>query len=224
MQSIAKLVSFCFLAFVLCLLGAVPALADTVYTYSGNPFSNFSGTDACSAGIGECSLQGWFAVASPLAADLTNAAITPESFSFTDGGVTITNLTVNPDPAGPPVFDISTGPDGDISSWLIGFNNATYPQVYGAQYTAICTSSNGPQSCLGPGFTAGDSTDIGVSFVGGTPGMASVANNPGTWTVPEPSSFLMIGSEMLAALGMLSRKRLVGGLRSVQHLVSAQRF
>jgi len=54
----------------LCSLGAVvlapPATAATVYTYSGNPFTSFDGTDGCTAGVGECQISLSFTIASPL--------------------------------------------------------------------------------------------------------------------------------------------------------------
>jgi hypothetical protein len=70
----------------LCLFAA-SARADTIYTYTGNPFTVFSGLDACPP---VCNISGSFTLASPLAANLPFEAITPTAFSFTDGSVTVT--------------------------------------------------------------------------------------------------------------------------------------
>src|SRR5215469_6070319 len=73
------------LLFVLSLAG--PASADTTYTYQGNPFTFFLNA-TCPP---QCSLSGSFTLATPLADNLVSGSFIPESFSFTDGSVTITN-------------------------------------------------------------------------------------------------------------------------------------
>src|ERR1700682_6426598 len=83
------------------LMSAIPAFADTTYTYSGSPFDSFSGNYSCGS---ECAISGSFTVAHPLASNLpptvldgensilaTGFAVSSsqvESFSFTDGNTT----------------------------------------------------------------------------------------------------------------------------------------
>jgi hypothetical protein len=48
-------------------LGFAPsASADAIYTYTGQPFTNFSGGDSRTNGVGECSLFGTVTFFSPL--------------------------------------------------------------------------------------------------------------------------------------------------------------
>jgi hypothetical protein len=61
---------------------SLSASADTVYTYMGHPFDSFTGVAACPP---ECSISGSFTLPSPLPINLALSAITPISFSFTDG-------------------------------------------------------------------------------------------------------------------------------------------
>lgn len=199
-------VSLCFAVAVLvvCLRVSVPAFADELYSYTGNPFTSFSGTDSCSGGVGQSSISGLILLANPLAANLNFFSITPLEFSFTDGSTTITNLTVDPNGE---IFEVSTGSNGAIDGWFITFNNAPIPPVYGFEYTGFCTSTLSSGGCYAE--SAGDYTNIGVEYVGGTPGIAT-NTDPGSWTatyVPEPSSLLLIVSG-LAALGVTRRKLL----------------
>jgi hypothetical protein len=55
---------------------ALPARADETYTYTGNPFTAFSGTDACPP---VCSLSGSFTVATPLGDNFAPALRTAAS-------------------------------------------------------------------------------------------------------------------------------------------------
>src|SRR6266852_9607446 len=68
-------------------LFATVSEANTVYTYTGNPFNQFFSA-TCPP---ECDISGSFTVSAPLAPNLTSLFIfTPNSFSFTDGIVTVT--------------------------------------------------------------------------------------------------------------------------------------
>jgi hypothetical protein len=176
--------------------------------YTGNAFNQFSGTDSCSGGIGECSLQGSFTVANPLAPDLNDVAINLESFSLTDGNTTITDANLYP---GTLNLDVSTDATGAITAWLFQADDGPYPPVYGATYTGLSTCSHLSQC---GNSSSADSSDIGVQYVGGTPGLATVINAPGTWSdpptpTPEPSSLLLTTAGLFAVgiLGLRNRKK-----------------
>lgn len=189
----------------------LPALAqaDTTYTYTGNAFNQFSGTDSCSGGIGECSLQGSFTVVNPLAPGLNDSAITPESFSLTDGNTTISNANVDPGSFG---LGVTTDASGTITGWVFRADDGLHPPVYGASYTGLSTCVNVLQ--CGIGYPPVDESYIGVEFVGGAPGQAWVMNDTGTWSespsdTPEPSSLLLLttGLFALGILALRERKR-----------------
>ena len=105
------------------------AHADTTYTYSGNPFTDFTGAAGCSQpSTGQessdtCSISGFFTVGQPLAANLFDAQITPTDWNFTDGfGVW------NPGgfvlfPPSSSTFVISTDSSGNITNWAISLGS-----------------------------------------------------------------------------------------------------
>jgi hypothetical protein len=98
----------------LCLFAA-SARADTIYTYTGNPFTVFSGLDVCPP---VCNISGSFTLASPLAANLPFEAITPTAFSFTDGSVTVTEGASEGGR-----FEVATDSGGNISFWEIALGS-----------------------------------------------------------------------------------------------------
>jgi hypothetical protein len=73
----------------LCLFAA-SARADTIYTYTGNPFTVFSGLDACPP---VCNISGSFNLASPLAA-ATGEVRTGASSTTITGTMTTIATTV----------------------------------------------------------------------------------------------------------------------------------
>jgi hypothetical protein len=64
-----RFVGVLLLGFLCAVFLAPPPSADTVYTYTGNPFTIFVGDAACTAGVGECQVSLSFTLASPIPAN-----------------------------------------------------------------------------------------------------------------------------------------------------------
>jgi len=140
----------------------VPVVASTTYNIRGNPFTSFSGSAACPP---DCNISGSFSLPQPLAPNLSNATITPASFSFTVG---TTNLN-QANATSASFTNVSTDASGSITSWIISLSNTSF---------SIMTN-NVPD-------------DVADSFtITAPPGSASNANSPATWpkTVVTPLMF-----------------------------------
>ena len=179
---------------VLCgiILAALPstsALADTVYTYTGNPF-----TTSHVGGIYTPSdfISGSFTVATPLAPDSPYGAITPESFTFSDGIQTF-------DASNTPLtfFGVATDDTGNIVGW----------------YISLLSVDGVSNLNTGNGYIVGVSDEAKIDQAG-TIDRVFVFNDPGTWTesstdpspVPEPSSIVLFGTGALGLAGSVRRK------------------
>jgi len=140
--------------------------ADTVYTYTGNPFENFgpslSGTIAACPPI--CFISGFMVLASPI--DFTDfRSVQVLSFSFTDQNTVLTSSNA----------DIFIGVAGD------GFGNI-------AQWNLDIGEGTGPVQLETINFMGGSTDSSGAP----SQGLAFVAGKPGVWTsstvaTPEPS-------------------------------------
>lgn len=162
-----------FLLYLMILLGfALLANADTVtvYTYTGNSFTNFNGSYACPP---QCSLTGVFTVAGLPPANLSGGTglqfdfnVLPLAYSFTDGHVTATNANSCYD-----FFTIGTDSSGNITAWTIRiFTPATNaPCGGGGIYTGVQLLSQGGV------------IDITIEAPAATNFAASLPNT-GTWT------------------------------------------
>jgi hypothetical protein len=135
------------------------------YHYSGNHFTDVQGLYTTLE-----SVQGSFTLSSPLPPNLSGVTITPTSFSFSDGIVTITNssvgLFINS-------FTVSTNSAGQITAWNIDVD-LFFPD---REFEHEITTAHGP--CLGlpaPGCVF--SEDAGT-FPSGGSGFTEV---PGSWT------------------------------------------
>ena len=171
----------------LCLFAA-SARADTIYTYTGNPFTDFFGVDSCTNSVGECSISGSFTLAAALPPNLPVTVLTPLKFSFTDGVNTINNKNQD----GTLQMLIATGPGGQILDWsFLNLGSVTVRlSTEGGPFVAIASDETLTQTPVGGGV---------LMTIGG----ASVDNHPGTWRIttttatPEPSSLLLLATALL---------------------------
>jgi hypothetical protein len=140
----------------------VPVVASTTYNITGNPFTVFSGSAACPP---DCNISGSFTLSQPLPPNLSNATITPASFSFTVGTTNLTQANVT----SASFNGISTDASGYITSWAILLSNANF---------SITTNNE-------PGNVADSFTIVAPQ------GTASNSNSPATWpkTVVTPVTF-----------------------------------
>jgi hypothetical protein len=159
----------------------MPLMADTVYTYTGNDF-----TEASSPFSTSDSITGEFTVATALLPDTIYDGLTPLSFSFTDDVNTATTSDLN----GLPTFDVTTGSTGNILSWYIVYDLLP-------AYATISTESD-----------SGGVTDL---VYGSPSGDAFNDNDAGSWavsttsTVPEPGNLMLVGLG-LAAIGVVRHR------------------
>jgi len=151
---------------------ALPAMATSVYTYTGNDFSDVTGPYTTSD-----SITGSLTISSPLAANLmfSENNVTPIAYSFTDGVQTFTNNSALTDV----IFGFATDSEGNITGWLVSLSD-------GDDTNRIQTS----------GYVVLSLVDYAIN----NSAEGQVVNEPGKWTIaPEPGSLLVVGAGLLAA-------------------------
>lgn len=156
-------------------LGVTPANATVTYTYTGAPlevFDDWSGGNR---------ITGWMTLESPLAANLYRVNVTPISFSFSAGLLTVDNSNANLLGG---EFRFSTDAAGRITDW------ANYYFIDFKHYI----QSTGP-------ISQGD-----LAVFGDGAGFNAVAGTWSSLSVPEPAtwSIMTLG---FGALGATLRRR-----------------
>jgi hypothetical protein len=158
-----------------------PAVANSVtYTYTGNPYNQFYDM-SCPP---DCGISGSLTLSSPIGANYYGA-VTPISFSFTDGTLTMSSALSNFEGAD---FALVTNAKGDIIGWAI--------DLWQPDRVDLSTYAN----FEGPGGE--DMTQYVGAF-------ASISGDPGSWSssliTPEPSSFFLLGTGLLGLVPLIRR-------------------
>jgi PEP-CTERM motif len=189
----------------------MPVLAGTIYTYSytGNTFTTGLGYSVGGYGSQPLpfgpfttsdSVDVSFTLSSALGDNLSNTAITPASFTISDGVDTVTNAgTFNDE-----YFYIWTNASGQIVEWQI--------------IVQTMTTDVGITTTDFPGATTTDSGSHQVGQYQSGQSEAFVDSDPGTWAMskqtasdppaatPEPSSLMLLGTGALGFAGLIRRK------------------
>ncbi len=190
------------------------AAANTIYTYTGNPFGQF--TDDISPACGSCDttvipgsydatmrISGYFEVASPLGSNFLGQ-VSAISFSFQDGRQTITNST--PDLRGDSRIDIQTDATGNVIYWQITAvvdHGSSYSDIHGF---AVPVDNYFPGAVSALSFDGAEISSGPNAFF--SHDTAGNRDNPGTWSVastPEPTALALIAIGLVGFV--LGRRR-----------------
>lgn len=179
----------CLSFFCLVVLICAPRVwADTVYTYTGNTYTDVSGVFTTSDRV-----TGYFETAAPLTPNTTYLSLDDTAFNFSNGyqSLNLLDTTVG--------FYLVTDNTGNITQWLIDAIDSNDYLNSATTYSLIQTDKGGPYLAADDFATHDPAT---VSY-------AETYQDPGTWTVtttPEPSSLLLLSTGALTAVGTLRRR------------------
>ncbi len=184
-----------------------PLMADTIYTYTGNPFNEFESPNSSALPYPTSPspyttsdfVSGSFTVATPLAPNLSADFITPISYSFSDGIQPSTGATYT-------VFEVWTNASGDITQWDVQLNLPGFGFI-DTYYEYIDYFPGDPYNGYQGGDLAGLVSTAGIE--------AYNSLDPDTWTestttdpaaAPEPSTITLLGTGLLGLCGIARRK------------------
>jgi hypothetical protein len=204
MNVTAKFVASIGLLGFLCLMLPGSGRADTIYTYTGNPYTVCSGTYVCNGvtpflsitfdtTLTGAQLDNLTAGGNAASGNLTASVI---SFTFTDHvGVTLDQTNYTPDSL---VIQLSTNGLGIPTEWRLEVDSTN-------DEAGSCTTGVDDDACSVPAGQEDQSVLADPS--GGS--LLLTAGQLGQWTVttPEPSSFLLLGSGLLCVAALVLRSK-----------------
>jgi hypothetical protein len=192
----------------LCVMLPGSLRADTVYTYTGDPYSGCSGSYTCTGTAPFLSLTIDIKAGTPLKnlpllgpgnfSPGGNIASDISTFSFSDGtGLTITQANWDSNASG---FFIATNASGDITNWFVNvysFNAPLSAQMF-TDYDPFSLDFSTPN---------GDNCAIPC----GAYNAGWIYNDPGTWaapvTTPEPSMPVLLGIALLGLMALAAHSK-----------------
>jgi hypothetical protein len=175
-----------------------PSLASVIYEYAGEDF------DLIHTGIihDTMSVTGTMEFALALEPNLTDAALSPSSFSFSDTVQTIDNFNADSS-----TFTLTTNSSGQITEWTVSLESLfpTSAAEGDTQGTIILTEIQDHVDV----FQKGASSPFGGSVTLTGEGMTSVA---GEWTtpaavVPLPTAAWLFGSGLVGLVAAGRRRK-----------------
>jgi len=168
----------------------LPAIADTVYTYTGN---NFTLLDGASYSTSD-KISGSVDLATPLQTNLYVDPVTPVSFSFSDGSHLFSDVNSTA------FLGFST----DASGKIIGWDLAIYDS------SLVIFTENVGQYVFDSAYNLATGSD---AFNFNEPGLWTASN---TSPVPEASDFALLATGALGVAGVL-RRRLIASFGAGFH-------
>jgi hypothetical protein len=200
---------------------ATSANADTTYTYTGQQLTDVERLGClptpCLNFPGTFFIDGFFTVATPLAANLNDAPVNFINFAFSSEGLT-DNLAEEEaeaaEPGGGPFpspggFNVSTNASGQIDKWLISLIGGELQPAELDLFTGF-----GLNECPNPHFCT-PILDEDTVFNSNNETQATNLDHPGTWivstsvpSVPEPASGTLLIAGLVGLAGLALKKSL----------------